>query len=83
MDLFRPYGHRTRCAAASPRGVTGLFDLGIPLGAGLFILSSFAIVVSHVVSEPMESLFGLSLVVVGLPVYYLWTRRAEGKENTQ
>jgi APA family basic amino acid/polyamine antiporter len=52
---------------------------GYPWVPGLFILSSFAIVISHIVSEPKESLLGLSLVVVGLPVYYLWTRRAKRK----
>jgi APA family basic amino acid/polyamine antiporter len=55
---------------------------GYPWVPGLFILSSFAIVISHIVSDPKESLLGLSLVVVGLPVYYFWTRRANRKEST-
>ncbi len=55
---------------------------GYPWVPALFVLSSFAIVISHVSSNPQESLFGLSLVVVGLPVYYLWTRKARRKEIT-
>ncbi len=55
---------------------------GYPWVPGLFVLSSFAIVISHVASNPQESLIGLSLVVVGLPVYYLWTQRAKRKEIT-
>ena len=55
---------------------------GYPWVPGLFIFSSFAIVTSHVVSNPKESLTGLSLVAVGLPVYYLWTPRVKRKETT-
>jgi len=51
----------------------------IPL---IFILSSIAIVVNQIVSDPAESFFGLSLVVVGLPVYYFWVgKRSDRKEG--
>lgn len=48
---------------------------GYPVVPILFITFSFAIVVNQVISDPNESLFGLSLVLIGLPVYYLWAKR--------
>ncbi len=44
---------------------------GYPVVPLLFIVSSLAIVANQVVSNPLESVFGLSLVLLGLPVYYL------------
>jgi APA family basic amino acid/polyamine antiporter len=49
---------------------------GYPWVPMVFALSAFAIVVNQVASEPADSLIGLGLVVVGLPVYALWTRRS-------
>lgn len=46
---------------------------GYPAVPVLFTLSSFAIVLNQVISSPAESLFGLSVVLFGLPMYYLWT----------
>jgi APA family basic amino acid/polyamine antiporter len=47
---------------------------GKPL-AGIFVVASAAIVVNQLVTEPKESLTGLALVAVGLPIYFIWTRR--------
>ena len=58
-----------------PGIVRGYRIWGYPVVPALFILSSFAIVVNQIVSDPGESLFGLSLVLVGLPIYYLWSKR--------
>lgn len=44
--------------------------------AALFVVSSATIIATQVVSEPVESATGLMLVLSGLPVYYLWTRRS-------
>ena len=48
---------------------------GFPILPGLFIVASLAIVVNQVVMDPRESIFGLSLVLLGLPVYFFWTRK--------
>jgi len=48
---------------------------GYPVVPALFIVSSFAIVVNQILSDPGESLFGLSLVLIGLPIYYLWLKK--------
>jgi APA family basic amino acid/polyamine antiporter len=48
---------------------------GFPLLPALFIVSSLAIVVNQVIRDPKESAFGLAIVLAGLPVYYLWSRK--------
>ncbi|MEE8378687.1 MAG: amino acid permease [Candidatus Aminicenantaceae bacterium] len=47
---------------------------GYPIIPIVFTLSSFVIVIYQIISSPKESLIGLSLVLIGLPVYYLWTK---------
>lgn len=48
---------------------------GYPWVPVVFALSAFAIVVNQVLAEPRESMLGLSMVLVGLPVYAVWARR--------
>jgi APA family basic amino acid/polyamine antiporter len=43
--------------------------------AGVFVLSSAAIVLTQIVTDPRESATGLLLVLSGIPVYYLWIRK--------
>ena len=52
---------------------------GYPAVPIVFALSAFAIVVNQVLSSPIESAVGLSLVLVGLPVYYFWARPEPAK----
>ncbi len=47
---------------------------GYPFTPAFFTVASFAIVVNQIVSNPRESIFGLSLVLLGLPVYYFLVR---------
>ena len=47
---------------------------GFPVTPALFVLSASAIVVNQVAHDPRESLFGLGLVLAGLPVFYIWAR---------
>jgi basic amino acid/polyamine antiporter, APA family len=49
---------------------------GYPVLPAIFILASFFVVANQIVSEPRNSLIGLGMVAVGLPVYFLWTRRS-------
>ena len=49
----------------------------LPLGHWIpivFAISAFAIVLNQIVRAPAESLLGLSLVLIGLPVYLIWGR---------
>jgi APA family basic amino acid/polyamine antiporter len=48
---------------------------GYPFVPAVFIVSSAIIVLNQIISDPAESAFGLSVVVLGLPVYYVWTAR--------
>ena len=48
---------------------------GYPVVPALFVISSFIIVVNQIISDPAESLFGLSLVALGIPVYYFWVKK--------
>ena len=59
---------------------------GYPIIPAIFIISSLAIVINQIVSDPAESFFGLLLVAIGLPVYYFWVgkqpaRNEDSSEN--
>jgi APA family basic amino acid/polyamine antiporter len=58
-----------------PEIIRGYRVWGYPFVPGLFVISSFAIVINQIISDPRESLFGLCLVLAGLPVYYLWSKK--------
>src|SRR5262245_40469278 len=45
---------------------------GFPVAPLLFALMCAAIVVNQIAGDPRNSLIGLALVVVGLPVYAIW-----------
>jgi APA family basic amino acid/polyamine antiporter len=49
---------------------------GYPVVPIVFMAASAAIVIHQIVVDPRESLFGLCLVALGLPVYAAWSRRA-------
>jgi APA family basic amino acid/polyamine antiporter len=52
---------------------------GFPVIPAVFVVSTALIVGNQIISEPGESAFGLLLVLVGLPVYYVWLRGRGGK----
>lgn len=54
---------------------------GYPLLPIIFILVSFFIAVNQIVSAPRDSIIGLGIVVLGLPVYYFWNRRSACPER--
>ena len=64
-----------------PGIVRGYRIWGYPVVPIIFILFSSAIVFNQIISDPTESVFGLSLVLLGLPVYYLWTKTQKGAEK--
>jgi basic amino acid/polyamine antiporter, APA family len=47
---------------------------GFPVVPILFALMCLAMVVNQLVGDPRNSLFGLGIVVAGLPVYLVWRR---------
>jgi len=54
---------------------------GYPAVPVVFAIASAAIVLNHLVDRPVESATGLAFVLVGLPVYYLWTSRRSSLES--
>lgn len=55
--------------------------LGYPVLPAIFVVSTAAIVLNQIVAEPLDSAIGLGLVLVGLPVYYLWARPSARSTN--
>jgi len=41
----------------------------------MFIVASMSIVINQCVANPRDSMFGLGLILLGLPVYFVWSRR--------
>jgi APA family basic amino acid/polyamine antiporter len=57
-----------------PEYQPGYRILGYPLVPIVFIAASAVVVVTQVLASPADSVFGLGLVVAGLPVYVVWSR---------
>ncbi len=53
---------------------------GYPVLPLIFIVATVAIVINQLVTEPVESVTGLLIVLAGLPVYYL---RVSKRASTQ
>jgi APA family basic amino acid/polyamine antiporter len=47
----------------------------VPFAPLLFVVASVAIVLNQLAADPVESATGLGLVISGLPVYWLWSRK--------
>jgi APA family basic amino acid/polyamine antiporter len=48
---------------------------GYPVVPLAFVLGSTAFVINTLLERPMESLAGLGLLALGLPVYWYWGKR--------
>ncbi len=61
-------------------GVTRLYAMpGYPVLPVLFIIASLAVAAGAIVADPLDSTIGLSLVLVGIPVYYYWRPRTSSR----
>jgi APA family basic amino acid/polyamine antiporter len=49
---------------------------GYPVIPLLFMAASLGVVFYHIAADPWRASAGLTLVMVGLPVYYLWVRKS-------
>jgi APA family basic amino acid/polyamine antiporter len=52
---------------------------GVPIVPIVFALFSFAIALNEIRTNPVNASIGLALVLVGLPIYWLWLRRTTVK----
>ncbi len=50
---------------------------GYPVVPWIFIIALSGILLITLVKRPVESLAGVGLMVIGIPVYYIWKRRRE------
>ena len=55
---------------------------GYPVVPIVFVVSSAYIVINQIIHDPTESAVGLALVLVGLPIYYLWLRAPSPSPTT-
>ena len=51
--------------------------------AGVFALFSGIIALNRFVTEPLEAVSGLGIVLLGVPVYYFWLARPKGVSNVR
>jgi len=49
---------------------------GYPVTPALFVLAAAAIVGNTIWAQPLQSAIGIGVVMLGAPVYWLWTRRS-------
>jgi len=54
---------------------------GYPYIPVIFIVAALTVVFNQINSALAESLFGLSFVLIGFPVYYVWTKRVKGEKD--
>ncbi|HMF10161.1 MAG TPA: amino acid permease [Thermoanaerobaculia bacterium] len=52
---------------------------GYPWVPALFVAASFVLMVNTLREKPVEALWGLGLLVLGLPAYALWRRRSRAR----
>ncbi len=55
---------------------------GYPWTPFVFVLTSFAFVANTLVVRPIESLWGLLIMALGLPAFFWWRRHIGGRKRT-
>ena len=51
--------------------------IGYPFVPILFVIGAFVLILSTAFDRPRESLIGIGLIVLGLPFYFYWRKRAK------
>lgn len=51
---------------------------GYPVMPALFIAGLVLIIINTAIERPTESLFGMCFLILGIPVYFFWSRRPRG-----
>jgi len=59
----------------APGAVRPFSTPGYPVTPLLFIAAALVIVVNTIVAQPMQSIVGLGLALLGVPAYFMWRRR--------
>ncbi len=69
-------GRARAAGAADAAGEGGYRALGYPVTPALFVLAAVYVVVSSVLANPRNALYGTLLLLAGIPVFLFWRRRA-------
>ena len=56
---------------------------GYPVIPIVFIVTSLGILVNTLIGRPVESLIGLVITLIGIPVYYVWKKRKTKYEKSK
>ena len=72
----READERRRAGAAAATAQGGYRALGYPVTPALFVLAAAYVVVSSVLANPRNALYGTLLLLAGVPVFHFWRRRA-------
>lgn len=54
---------------------------GYPLMPLIFIIALIGLLINTFVNKPVESIAGLGLVIIGLPIFYYWRRKSNDPVN--
>ncbi len=57
-----------------PRRPRPFLTPGYPVTPMLFVLAAVLIVINTIVAQPVQSIVGLGLAVLGIPAYFVWRR---------
>ncbi len=72
---------RSREAKAAADGKSGYHAPGHPFTTGLFVLVSWLVVINTVYKYPKNSLLGMFILLLGLPVYAYWAAKQKTGEE--
>ena len=72
---------RSREAKAAADGKSGYRAPGHPFTTGLFVLISWLVVINTVYKYPKNSLLGMFILLLGLPVYAYWAAKQKTGEE--
>jgi len=81
LGIYRLRSDRLRRKPGDPGAQSKPFRVPLWVPA-VFALAAFAVVANQLISEPRESLIGLSFVLLGAPVYWIWCGRPASTDTS-
>jgi APA family basic amino acid/polyamine antiporter len=75
LFVFRSRERRERAISADSEEDDGYRVPGHPYSTGFFVLVSWMVVGNTVYKYPENTLIGMAILLLGVPVYFMWARR--------
>jgi APA family basic amino acid/polyamine antiporter len=75
LFVFRSRERRERAISADSEEDEGYRVPGHPYSTGFFVLVSWMVVGNTVYKYPENTLIGVAILLLGVPVYFMWARR--------